>query len=142
MLSGKTLRLVVVAVIAVQMISCGSVEERQYNNYSDVDVVTSLKEGWLPPNISEGAISIREKHDLESGHVFGMYTYSETPFRPGLKNQPSTKAEFMTHLEKVGRPSKPSWFTESDGETVYEYSRFGDFFFAHVRKKKLVLFVR
>ena len=142
MLTGNTLRVIVVFVFAVQLISCGSVEERQYENYSDEDVVASLKDGWLPPNISEGAISIREKHDLESGHVFGMYTYSETPFRPGLKNQPSTKAEFMTHLKKVGRPSKPNWFTESDGEIEYEYSKFGDFFFAHISKKKLVLFVR
>ena len=139
---GFLLRAVMAFLLTIQLLSCGSVEEREYDNYADEDVVASLKEGWLPPNISEGAIGIREKHDLESGHVFGMYTYEVKPFRPGLKNQPSTKAEFMIHLEKVRKPSKPNWFPESEGETNYEYSKFADFYFAHISKKKLVYFVR
>ena len=129
-------------IIILGLASCGTTDEQSYNNYHDENVVQSLKDGWLPPNMTMEATSIREIHDYENGHVIGLYSYDESPFQPGLKNLPSSIQEFGATLSAISSPSVPGWFEEYWNTSEFECTKFGDFYFAEIKELRIVLFIR
>ena len=129
-------------IIILGLASCGTTVEQSYNNYEDENVVQSLKDGWLPPNMTMEATGIREIHDYENGHVIGLYSYDESPFQPGLKNLPSSTQEFGATLSAISSPSVPGWFEEYWNTSEFECTKFGDFYFADIKELRIVLFIR
>lgn len=80
-----------IAIIGLLLLGCSEcnnleVIESYYVNWREVEKASAESKGWLPPVLTNNAIHIREKHDLDTNKVWGSckvnenYSYEENTF--------------------------------------------------------------
>jgi len=134
----------ILALTSILFISCIENVESHFTNYQELNAGGYLSNGWIPKVLPDNSYEIREIHNLDNNHVFGIFKYRSDSFDKTIDNlEKVDKAELEKLLQEINLPKRPEWFIDSEMliDKELNFYRYDNFILIVKQHEKHVYFV-
>lgn len=131
--------------INLSLIACQENVESNFENFEELKSSGYISNGWIPRIIPNSSYEIKEIHNIDNNHVFGMFQYSSDSFELLIDSLEQTKiTELKELLQEIKSPERPDWFMNNIvlNDNDLSFYSFENFILILKQKEKRVYFVQ